>query len=95
MDWFAAGGVVPRRLNTCTSLTIMARLMARGVGIAVLPHEIVRRELGYRRVRRLASNPRLPPHHMAAAWRDEPSRPDLRQVVAIARDLAGEAPQAV
>jgi DNA-binding transcriptional LysR family regulator len=87
MDWFAVGGVVPRRLNTCTSLTIMARLIASGIGISVLPYVILERELGRRRLRRLVSNPRLPPHHMAVAWRDEPGRHDLRQVVAIARDL--------
>ena len=87
MDWFAAGGVVPRRLNTCTSLTIMARLTANDIGVSVLPYAILQRESGGRRLRRLASNPRLPPHHMAIAYRDEPGRRDLRQVVAIARDL--------
>lgn len=93
MDWFAAGGVVPRRLNTCTSLTIMARLTAGGIGVSVLPHAILQRELGRRQLRRLASNPRLPPHHMAVAYRDEPGRRDLRHVVAIARDLIARAEQ--
>lgn len=91
MDWFAAGGVVPRRLNTCTSLTIMARLTANGIGVSVLPYAILQRELGHRTLRRLASNPRLPPHHMAVAYRDEPGRHDLRRVVAIARDLIARA----
>ncbi|MBL8837164.1 MAG: LysR family transcriptional regulator [Alphaproteobacteria bacterium] len=91
MDWFAGGGVVPRRLNTCTSLTIMAKLTAEGTGMSVLPHAILQRELGRGQLRRLRSNPRLPPHHMAVAYRDEPGRRDLRHVVAIARDLIDHA----
>jgi DNA-binding transcriptional LysR family regulator len=91
MDWFAAGGVVPRRLNTCTSLTIMAKLTASGIGVSVLPYAILQRELGRGQLHRLKSNPRLPPHHMAVAYRNEPGRRDLRHIVAIARDLIARA----
>jgi DNA-binding transcriptional LysR family regulator len=33
-DWFAGAGLVPQRLNTCTSLTIVAKLTADGIGIS-------------------------------------------------------------
>ncbi|RZJ18828.1 MAG: hypothetical protein EOO54_15290, partial [Haliea sp.] len=45
MAWFAAGQVEPQHLSTCNSLALMARLIAAGQGIAMLPRAMVRNEV--------------------------------------------------
>lgn len=36
MDWFAAAGIQPRRIHYCTSFSVVAALVRRGVGISLL-----------------------------------------------------------
>ncbi|VWX61777.1 LysR family transcriptional regulator [Burkholderiales bacterium 8X] len=43
--WFDAAGIEPAHLSTCNSLALMARLVAAGQGVAVLPTAMVRNEL--------------------------------------------------
>ena len=90
--WFAAAGLVPKRLHTCTSLTIMANLTGDAFGISVLPTVFLKRELASGRLVRLACNPSLPMHHIAVAWRSEGGRMDLRPIAEIAQDLVRRVP---
>lgn len=90
VDWFASAGVTPSRINTCTSLTIMAKLAGDGFGISVLPPNFLRREITRGRLRVFRSSPPLPTHHMAVAYRKQPGHGDLRQVVDLARDVIAQ-----
>lgn len=85
--WFAAAGLVPQRLHTCTSLTIMANLTADAFGISVLPPLFLEHDIARGRLHRLSCNPSLPMHHIAVAWRSEPGRLDLYPIAEIARDV--------
>lgn len=86
-EWFAGAGLVPQRLNTCTSLTVMVKLAADGLGLSVLPPGIFRRELAAGMLRRFDTEPPLPPHHMAVAYRTDGGRANLRHILDLAREL--------
>jgi DNA-binding transcriptional LysR family regulator len=90
--WFAAAGLVPKRLHTCTSLPIIANLTGNAFGIAVLPPTFLKRELASGRLNRLTCNPSLPMHHIAVAWRSEAGRMDLRPLAEIAQELVRRVP---
>lgn len=91
-EWFTAAGVTPQRLNTCTSLTIMAKLTADGFGISVLPPAILGPEIATRRLVRLKTNPRLSSHHMAIVYRVNSHRPLLSRVVQLAWEVISAPP---
>jgi DNA-binding transcriptional LysR family regulator len=89
MEWFRAAGSTPQRLNTCTSLSIMTKLTVDGFGLSVLPPELVGTEIKNGSLRRLPSNPALPPHHLAIAYRNDPAIGDLGEIVRLAREPNG------
>ena len=86
LGWFGAAGLTPQRLNTCTSLSIMAKLTADGFGVAALPSALVAQEVQQGTLRRLASNPPLPAHHLTVAYRNDPAIGDMTEIVALVRD---------
>jgi DNA-binding transcriptional LysR family regulator len=90
MDWFRAAGLAPQRLNTCTSLSIMTKLTADGIGLSVLPADLVTAEVHKGVLRKLASNPTLPAHHLTIAYRNDPSLGDLTDIVALVRNTNGD-----
>ena len=85
LGWFGAAGLTPQRLNTCTSLSIMAKLTADGFGVAALPSALVEEEVRNGTLRRLASNPPLPAHHLTVAYRNDPAIGDMAEIVALVR----------
>jgi len=86
-DWFAGAGIVPQRLNTCTSLTIVAKLAADGIGIAVLPPALVRRELARGHLVKLMTTPDLPLHYISVAYRVWTEQGDLAPIANLAHTL--------
>jgi len=92
-DWFAGAGLVPQRLNTCTSLTIVAKLTADGIGISVLPPVLVRRELARGNLVRLMTAPELPPHYISVAYRVWTEQGDLAPIANLAHTLVAARPR--
>lgn len=90
MEWFSAGGYVPRRVHTCTSLTIMTNLAADGFGIAVMPLVLVREELRLRRLVSLSTTDPLPSHYISAAYRIDNDRDTLATVTTMAHAIVAE-----
>lgn len=41
MDWFRSAGTEPRRVSFCSSLSVVASLVRKGIGISLLPLDIV------------------------------------------------------
>jgi len=68
-SWFATAGVEPQRLNTCNSLTVMARLAAAGFGVTLVPIDVFRAEIAAGDLRVLRSTPAIPAHRMTIAYR--------------------------
>lgn len=85
--WFSGAGLVPRRLNTCNSLLVMARLAAGGAGIGLMPPSIIRGELAAGTLRLLRTSPALQPHQMMIATRRDAPQHLVRSVVGLVRPL--------
>jgi len=85
-EWFAGAGLVPQRLNTCTSLTIVAKLTADGIGISALPPALVRRELARSQLVRLTAAPELP-FHISVGYRVWTEQGDLAPIANLAHSL--------
>jgi len=86
-EWFAGAGLVPQRLNTCTSLTIVAKLTADGIGISALPPALVRRELARSQLVRLTAAPELPFHYISVGYRVWTEQGDLAPIANLAHSL--------
>jgi DNA-binding transcriptional LysR family regulator len=86
-EWFAGAGLVPQRLNTCTSLTIVAKLTADGIGISALPPALVRRELARSQLVRLTTAPELPFHYISVGYRVWTEQGDLAPIANLAHSL--------
>src|SRR6185295_17273728 len=86
-DWFASAGLVPQRLNTCTSLTIVAKLTADGIGISALPPVLVRRELARGNIVKLMTAPDLPRHYISVAYQVWTEQGDLAPIANLAHTL--------
>jgi DNA-binding transcriptional LysR family regulator len=71
MQWFRSAGAELPRMHTCTSLTVMARLAASGVGVTLLPPSIVAAELAAGALRTHAARPRIPGVNMFAVFHEE------------------------
>ena len=94
-DWFAGDGLVPQRLNTCTSLTIVAKLTADGIGTSVLPPVLVRRELARGQLVRLSTTPDLPFHYISIGYRVWTEQGDLAPIANLAHTLVTRRGRAV
>ncbi len=66
-EWFASAGLEPAAVSSCNSLTLMARLIAAGHGIAILPPAIIANELRSGKLRVLQTRPALEPRVMYIA----------------------------
>lgn len=67
--WFASAGLAPLRLNTCTSLFISKSLTVEGVGLSLLPAEIIEPEVRAGTLRMLRARPAIPPFPMFVSYR--------------------------
>jgi DNA-binding transcriptional LysR family regulator len=85
-DWFG-GGVVPQRLHTCTSLMFAAKLTADGVGIAILPLIVARRELARGQLVALEARPALPSHLISVVYRTGAEQESLARVALLAHEV--------
>jgi DNA-binding transcriptional LysR family regulator len=84
VDWFRRDGRVPTRISTCNPLLVMARLVASGFGVALLPTALVRIESSQRFIRAQVPHPSIPPHEMCVVANDAWT-PGLREVAEAAR----------
>jgi DNA-binding transcriptional LysR family regulator len=90
LDWFAAGGCIPARVHTCTSLTIMTGLAMGGFGITVMPLILVHEELRSRRVLLLDTVEPLQSHYISLAYRTDRDKELLSAIAAMARAIVSE-----
>lgn len=55
--WFAAAGLSPSRLSVCSSVAVIAELVAEGIGMSVLPERMVARLVTEGSIQLVATNP--------------------------------------
>ena len=86
-NWFGAAGLAPQRINTCNSLSIMAKLTVDGFGVAPLPCALVTAELKRGMLRRLPTNPGLQAGRLMVAYRTDPDIGNLASIVDLVREV--------
>jgi DNA-binding transcriptional LysR family regulator len=86
-DWFGAARLVPQRINTCNSLSIMTKLTVDGFGVAPLPCMLVAAELKRGTLRRLQTNPDLQAGRLMVAYRTDPKIGNLASIVELVREV--------
>lgn len=79
--WFASAGLSPLRVNSCTSLFISKALTVEGVGVSLLPVEIIEAELAAGTLRLLRSRPAIPHFPMYVAYRRDAPPANVRRLV--------------
>ncbi len=87
MQWFRSANMEPPRMHTCTSLTVMARLAAAGVGVSLLPPSIVSAELAAGTLRTHAARPRIPVVNMFAVYYASEESVSTRAVIGATRKV--------
>ena len=90
--WFASDGLEPPRISTCTSLTIIIRLVTSGSGVGVLPVSILTSEFETGLLRLLRAKPDIPPHLMHVAYPTDEAAPGINAVIRAARDILARTP---
>ena len=77
--WFASASLSPLRLNTCTSLFISKALTVEGVGVSLLPAEIIGPEIEAGTLRMLKSRPAIPYFPMFVSYRRDAPPANVRR----------------
>jgi DNA-binding transcriptional LysR family regulator len=89
-DWFGTAGLVPQRINTCNSLSIVTKLTVGGFGVALLPRVLVSAELKRGALRRLQTNPAIEAGRVKVAYRADPGIGNLASIVELVRDVTAD-----
>lgn len=93
--WFSRANLKPLRLNTCTSLFISKALTVEGVGLSLLPLEIIGPEVKAGTLRVLRARPAIPRFPMFVSYRrDAPPGNVQRLVERIRASVAAPLPRA-
>jgi DNA-binding transcriptional LysR family regulator len=80
--WFASAGLAPLRLSTCTSLFISKALTVEGIGLSLLPAEIIEPEVRAGTLRIVGARPAIPDFPMFVAYRRDASSANVRNFIA-------------
>jgi DNA-binding transcriptional LysR family regulator len=87
MRWFAAAGVVPRRVSTCNSLSATIQTILHGTAIGLVPMRVMQDEVEARRVKRIRVAPEMPAHKVSICYQISEFGPGLKVLVDLTREL--------
>jgi DNA-binding transcriptional LysR family regulator len=68
-DWFRSAGLEPLRLSLCSSVTLIAHLVASGVAVSVLPLPLIQEDVAGGRIQVLPTRPAIPEDTLYAGYR--------------------------
>ncbi|MEO8740773.1 MAG: LysR family transcriptional regulator [Casimicrobiaceae bacterium] len=80
-SWFASANLTPARVNTCSSLFITKSLTCEGIGISLLPVEIINTEVRTGTLRKLSARPSIPSNTLYVSYRRDTPQRNLRVFV--------------
>ena len=69
VDWFATAGLEPARLDICTSVSVVAHVVASGVAIGLLPLKMIEPQVAEGRLQVLQASPPVQAGRLYAAFR--------------------------
>jgi len=91
-EWFRSTGAAPVSISICTSVVVIAELVAAGVGVSLLPVSLIRGHVTAGRIRMLRSRPPVPPVRMFFSYHASDSGPNITAVLRTVRDVTGRVP---
>jgi DNA-binding transcriptional LysR family regulator len=86
--WFKSGGVRPKQIITCNSLSTVVKMTAIGMGMSLVPIECARRELDAGLVTQVPAEMRLPTNVNVMIYPHGALEPALEAFINITRELA-------
>lgn len=87
-EWFRGGGVEPKRLTLCNSLSLTGRLVAAGYGVSILQPDTLRTEIETGVIRVLSATPEIPSRTLMVAYHD--NSPSYRILIEMIKDGLAE-----
>ncbi len=79
--WFAKANLAPQRVNTCSSLFITKALACEGIGISLLPSEIIVAEVRAGTLRALEARPKIPSNPLYVSYRRDTPQRNLKTLI--------------
>jgi DNA-binding transcriptional LysR family regulator len=88
-EWFASAGLEPARVDICTSVTLVAHLVASGVGIGLLPVKMIAPQLDAGALKILDSTPAVEAGRVFASFWEGAQTPAVDAVLRSLRQVLG------
>jgi DNA-binding transcriptional LysR family regulator len=82
--WFREAGATPPPFNGCSSLSTLIQLTVSGIGISVLPVEMMRGEVESGALSLVETDPPFPPHYFEAVYPANSFQPLAAEIVELA-----------
>ncbi|WP_230533271.1 LysR family transcriptional regulator [Microvirga roseola] len=89
-SWFAAAGILPARLDTCSSVAMLAHLVSKGSALAIFPSKMVEVGLTAGRVRLLQASPRIEDVPIYAVFRADNQSAALKAFIKTVHQVLAE-----
>ncbi|MBW4090400.1 MAG: LysR family transcriptional regulator [Proteobacteria bacterium] len=86
--WFQRAGTTPRRLSHCNSFNVLVSLVRKGLGVSLMPEELLGRFISTGELAVLSEHPLMPMASYTAAYMSRDDLPVLAQIASFAREAA-------
>jgi DNA-binding transcriptional LysR family regulator len=83
--WFSEAGIVPQQIGHCNSLTVIATLVERGIGVSLLPLHLFGDRVRAKKLSALAERPKVPVVEYWAVHRPIAGFPILGRIAELAK----------
>lgn len=90
VNWFRTEGLTPHHISVSNSITVIAHMVAAGVGVAILPTRLVEKEIASGDVVALRSEPAIEASLLSAAYRADDWRPAINAALDVSRAVIDE-----
>jgi DNA-binding transcriptional LysR family regulator len=95
MEWFGRAGFEPEHLSACNSHTLMSQLVCAGHAIAILPVKTLQSEIRSRKLKVLATRPRIAPRPLFICQARDSASPGTDTIIRIASEILWQSGLAV
>ncbi|MET3925525.1 LysR family transcriptional regulator [Devosia sp. 2618] len=85
VNWFRTERITPHHISVSNSVTVIAHMVAAGVGVAILPTRLVEKKITSGEVIALRSEPAIEASFLSAAYRADDWRPAINAALDVAR----------
>jgi DNA-binding transcriptional LysR family regulator len=90
IGWFASAGLTPNRIDFCNSVSMLADLVNKGVGLGIYPNKLAERELREEKVTILQTDPPIADTPIFAKYHRQSRKPKVEAVLNTVVSVLGE-----